>query len=108
MSELEDILYFQIRANGIPEPKRQYRFLSSRRWLADFAWPEFRLIAEINGMTHVASRGHTSWAGIHRDYEKSNVAQAMGYRYYQFDREMVEDGTAIRMVCEYLGRCNGN
>jgi hypothetical protein len=61
---------------------------------------------EVNGMTHVASRGHTSYAGIHRDYEKANGAQAMGYRYYQFDREMVEDGTAIRLICDYLGRCD--
>ena len=104
-SELEDLLMLEIEAAGLPTPKRQYRFHSSRRWLADFAWVEQRLIVEVNGMTHVASRGHTSFEGIHRDYEKANGAQDMGYRYYQFDREMVEDGTAIRAICDYLGRC---
>lgn len=107
MSDLEEDFYLTVKTLGLPEPKRQYRFHSSRRWLADFCWPESRLIVEINGMTHVASRGHTSWAGIHRDYEKANGAQAMGYRYYQFDREMIEDGTAIQMTCDYLGRCEG-
>ncbi len=104
-SDLEDLLALEIEAAELPSPKRQYKFHASRRWLADFCWPESRLIVEVNGMTHVASRGHTSWAGIHRDYEKANGAQMMGYRYYQFDREMVEDGTAIRAICEYLGRC---
>jgi len=107
MSELENILALELQHAGLPTPKRQYRFHSTRRWLADFCWPESRLIVEVNGMTHVASRGHTSYAGIHRDYEKANGAQDMGYRYYQFDREMVEDGTAIRMIFDYLGRCEG-
>jgi len=98
MTELEQLLLLEIEAAELPAPKRQYKFHSSRRWLADFCWPESRLIVEVNGMTHVASRGHTSWAGIHRDYEKANGAQMMGYRYYQFDREMVEDGTAIRTI----------
>ena len=31
----------------------------------------------------------------------------MGYRYYQFDREMIEDGTAVKMICDYLGRSEG-
>jgi very-short-patch-repair endonuclease len=105
MSDLEELLAFDIRQADLPEPKRQYRFHSSRKWLADFCWSEHRLIVEVNGMTHVPSRGHTSFSGIHRDYEKSNGAQAMGYRYYQYDREMIEDGTAIKQICEYLGRC---
>ncbi len=106
-SELECLLMDDIEKAGLPTPKRQYKFHSARRWLADFCWPESRLIVEVNGATHVASRGHTSYAGIHRDYEKANGAQMMGYRYYQFDREMVEDGTAIRAICEYLGECEG-
>ena len=105
--ELEDLLMNDILTAGLPTPKRQYKFHSSRRWLADFAWPESLLIVEVNGMTHVASRGHTSFSGIHRDYEKNNCAQLMGYVYLQFDKEMVEDGTAIRAICDYLGRCEG-
>ena len=104
-SELEDLLMLEIEAAGLPTPKRQYKFHSSRKFLADFAFVEHRLIVEVNGMTHVASRGHTSFSGIHRDYEKNNCAQLMGYVYLQFDKEMVEDGTAIRAICDYLGRC---
>ena len=105
MTDLEALLLWQLKDAGLPEPKTQYQFHPQRRWLADFCWPESRLIVEVNGMTHVASRGHTSYSGIHRDYEKANGAQDMGYRYYQFDREMIEDGTAIRTICEAMRRC---
>jgi very-short-patch-repair endonuclease len=101
-SDLEDLLALELRAAGVSEPKRQYRFHTSRRWLADFCWTCERLIVEVNGMTHVASRGHTSYAGIHRDYEKANGAQDMGYRYYQFDREMIEDGTALDTIIKAM------
>ncbi len=105
MTDLESLLLWQIREAGLPEPKTQYQFHPQRRWKADFCYPEYRIICEVNGMTHQASRGHTSWAGIHRDYEKQNAAQLMGYRYFEFDREMIEDGTAINTICEAIGRC---
>ena len=78
MTELEQLLLLEIEAAELPAPKRQYKFHSSRRWLADFCWPASRLIVEVNGMPHVASRGHTSWAGIHRDYEQANGQPRMG------------------------------
>jgi len=105
MTDLEALLLWQLKDAGLPEPKTQYQFHPQRRWKADFCYPEYRIIAEVNGMTHQASRGHTSFAGLHRDYEKQNAAQLMGYRYFEFDREMIEDGTAIRTICDAVGRC---
>ena len=66
-SDLEDLLALEIEAADSPSPKRQYKFNASRRWLADFCWPESRLIGEVTGMKHGASRGQTSWALIYRD-----------------------------------------
>ncbi len=105
MTELESLLLWQIREAGLPEPKTQYQFHGTRRWKADFAFPCERVICEVNGATHQASRGHTSFTGLHRDYEKGNAAQLMGYRYFEFDREMIEDGTAIKTICEAMRRC---
>ncbi len=48
MTELEQLLLLEIEAAELPAPKRQYKFHSSRRWLADFCWPESRLIVEVN------------------------------------------------------------
>ena len=47
-------------------------------------------------------------SGLHRDYEKLNAAQLMGYVALQFDRRMVEDGSALAAVCDALKwRCEG-
>ena len=105
MTDLETLLLLQIRDAGLPEPKTQYKFHGTRKWKADVCFPCERIICEVNGGTHQASRGHTSFAGLHRDYEKQNAAQLMGYRYFEFDHEMIEDGTAIRTICEALERC---
>ena len=107
MSELEDQFALQLRAAGLPDPKREYRFHGSRRFRADFCWPAFRVIAECNGGTY-QHMGHSTGEGLHRDYEKLNAAQLMGYVALQFDRRMIEDGSALAAVCDALKwRCEG-
>ena len=49
-SELEELLAFQMRAAGLPEPEREYRFHEKRRYRADFAWPDHRLLVEGEGV----------------------------------------------------------
>ena len=104
MSELESLFDLQVRAAGLPEPKCEYKFHPSRKFRADRVWVEHRLIVEIMGGTHVAHTGHTSHSGLHRDYEKTNLAQLMGFTVLQFDREMIEDGSAIDLVREFMDR----
>ncbi len=49
----------QIRDAGLPEPVRQHMFYAPhRRWQVDFAWPDLRIIVEIEGGI---------WKGIHSD-----------------------------------------
>lgn len=50
-SNLEAIFSQQIRALKIPGPKTEYRFHAKRRFLFDFAWPEFKVAVEIEGGT---------------------------------------------------------
>ncbi len=104
MTDLEALLLWQIRDAGLPEPHTQYQFHGTRKWKADVAFPQFRVICEVNGGTH-QHMAHSTGTGIHRDYEKQNAAQLMGYRYFEFDRQMIEDGTAINTICEAIGRC---
>ena len=105
MSELENTFAFQIKAVGLSDPKRQYKFHGTRKFLADFAWPEYRIIVEVNGGTWMTKSGHNTGVGIHRDYEKSNCAQLMGYRYLQYTGKEVNDGSAIAEILEVIGRC---
>src|SRR5690606_39740371 len=56
MSALEDALALHIRAHKLPEPVREYRFHPERRWRFDFAWPDLRVAAEVEGGIHIGGR----------------------------------------------------
>ena len=75
MSKLEDLLLFQIRAMGLPEPEREYLAIEGRRFRFDFAWtePHHRLLVEVQGGIWQKS-GHTSGRGVTRDMEKLNLS----------------------------------
>jgi very-short-patch-repair endonuclease len=104
MSEIEDTLAFQFQVYGL-SPLRQYQFHPKRKYRADFALPEKKLIVEVNGGTWMKKSGHNTGIGIQRDYEKSNCAQMMGYTYLQYTRKEVDSGSAIFEILRFLGRC---
>lgn len=102
-SILEDTLLYQIKALGLPEPIREYRAIPGRRFKWDFCWDDEdqRLLVEIQGGTYVKS-GHSTGKGIARDMEKLNLATLAGWRVMQFDRKMIENGTAVEMIKKAL------
>lgn len=54
-SELECEFEWLLRtdvAEGVPPPHRQYRFHPTRKWQADFAWPDQKVLLEIEGGTY--------------------------------------------------------
>ena len=38
MSQLEEMFVFQLKAVGMPDPVREYKFHPDRRWRLDFYW----------------------------------------------------------------------
>jgi len=101
--DLADTLEFQLRAVGI-NAIREYKFCDTRKFRADICIPERHLIIECNGGTWMAKSGHSSSVGIHRDYEKANLAQLLGYVYLQYTRKEIEDGSALTEIEQYLER----
>ena len=99
---LESEMLFQLRAVGI-EPLTQYKFHPTRKWKADFAILEKKLIIEVNGGTWMIKSGHTSGTGVSRDYEKGNAAQLLGWTYLQYTGKEIHDGTALQEIESYLG-----
>jgi very-short-patch-repair endonuclease len=104
MSKLEDLLLFQIRAMGLPEPEREYRAIKGRMFRFDFAWtePNHKLLVEVNGGTYTQG-AHSTGQGIARDYEKANLAQLAGWRVLTFDCKAVKSGEAVEVVRRALG-----
>ena len=102
MSALEELFALQCEQAGLPTPEREYAAVPGRRYRWDFAWADARVLVEINGGTY-ARMGHSTGAGIARDYEKSNLAVLAGWKAFAFDRRMVEAGTALDVTAKALG-----
>ena len=99
-SKLEDTLAFQLDALGIPYI-REYKVTGVPRYIYDFAFPDKRLLVEVNGGTWVKG-GHSTGKGIARDYRKSRLAQALGWRCYPFTGDEVKSGEAVEVIRKAL------
>ena len=78
---------------SIPEPVVEYKFLTDRRFRFDFAWLKYRIAVEINGGVFIGGR-HTRGYGYQRDMEKLNLAQAAGWKVFQFTPQQFKNGEA--------------
>lgn len=101
-SELEESMALQMRAVGLPEPVREYRFHPPRRWRFDFAWPDRMLALEVEGATWARGR-HTRGSGFALDCSKYNQAVLDGWRVLRVTGEMVGSGEALGLVERAVG-----
>lgn len=99
--ELEDRLAFQIKALGLPEPQREFRFDKVRLWRFDFAWVDFSLAVEVEGAVWAGGR-HTRGAGFEADVDKYNAAACLGWQVLRFTATHVRSGAAIRRIEDAL------
>jgi len=90
-----------LRAHKIAGWEREYRFAPPRRWRADFAFPDARLLVEVEGGLWIKGR-HQTWSGYAADLEKYNAATLANWSVLRFSTEMVRAGTAIAAIKEYL------
>lgn len=100
-SGLESHLALSMRAAGLPEPEREYRFHPTRKWRLDFAWPARLLAVEVEGGVYRGG-GHTSVAGLKRDIEKSNALTLGGWRLLRFHGDQVRSGEATEIIRQAL------
>lgn len=106
MSKAEEEFALQVRAVGLPEPEREFRFHPTRRWRFDFAWPDKKLAVEVEGITYFGKNKngtmrlgrHQTAKGITGDCEKYGEAMLLGWNVYRCTQEFVKNGTAIDMV----------
>jgi hypothetical protein len=101
-SDVEDVFIFQIRAVGLPAPRREAKIIAGRKFRFDFVWDSVKLAVEIQGSTWRPNTGHTSGVGIARDYEKHNLAVLAGWRTLFFTTQAVKDGSAITFLEKVL------
>lgn len=97
VSALEESLLFQIRATQLPEPVREFKFHDTRRWRADFCWPDKRLLVEVEG-GHWTGGRHTRGAGYEADAEKYNEAALAGWRVIRCTGTHIKSGEALEWI----------
>lgn len=93
----EETLALHIRAAKLPTPEREYHFAPGRKYRADFAYPDAKLLIEVEGGTWINGR-HNRGIGFERDCEKYNLAALLGFRVVRFTTTMVSDGSAVRAL----------
>lgn len=98
---LEARLAQQVHAMGLPTPEREFFFAPPRRWRVDFAWPPFRLLVEVEGLTRDGGR-HQQIAGFDADARKYASALLQGWTVLRLSPGMVRDGTGVRVVANLL------
>jgi len=99
----ENLLASQIKALQLPAPEREHAFAPGRRFRADFAWPTFRLLIEIEGLTGEGGR-HQRFAGFQADAEKYRIAHDLGWLVLRFTPLQVKLGQAVRSIEIALAR----
>jgi G:T-mismatch repair DNA endonuclease (very short patch repair protein) len=109
-SELEDALAKQLDDAGL-KYERQYKFHPTRRWKADFAFPEEMVLVEVQGSTwarmgakkcpvckQIPKGRHGMGAGFEKDRIKMNEAQLKGWLVLEVTAGMVKDGSALEFI----------
>ena len=118
-SHLEDTLARQIEQAGTLRPVREYRLFAElagpgrglrkrlqengwKDYRYDFAWPEQKLLAEVQGGIWLNASGHNTGVGLVRDYEKNNMAVVIGWRVLHFSDKEIRSGEALNVIVKAL------
>lgn len=89
-----------LRAYGVPF-EREYRFAPPRKWRADFALVEPRVLIEVEGGVWTGGR-HNRGKGFESDCFKYNAATELGWRVLRYSTGMVKSGEAIAQIMGML------
>ena len=101
---LEDALAQQLRAAHI-DYWREFT-LPGRKYRWDFAFPNHRLMVEVQGGIWRAKGAHNTGDAITRDCEKSAVAAVYGWRTFGVTAGQINSGQALRWIEQALGMVN--
>jgi very-short-patch-repair endonuclease len=111
VDRFEEQLAFEIRASRLPEPVRQHRWATElvnangkrRQFKADFAWPEFRLLVEVQGgIWRPGGGAHSHPLNLERDIERQQCAALLRWYVFPVTTDDVKSGKAIGLVTRAL------
>ena len=91
-SELEQSFdtYWLMLAPEMDAPETEYKFHPKRKWRFDRAWVDLKVAVEIDGGTFSGGR-HVRGMGYHKQLDKQNQSQKLGWVVLRFDTKHIED-----------------
>lgn len=99
----EEMFSAQLKILNTPIPVQQFKFCPDRKFSADFAWPERKILVELEGGIWRRGGGaHSHPANIIRDIEKQTLAAYHGYRVFRFWENDIKSWSAANMMKEVL------
>lgn len=103
--DFEELFAFQCRAYRVPEPRQQYLFARElgRKFKADFAWPQYSLLVEIQGGIWMPGGGaHSRPMKIETDIERQQIACQLKLFLCPVTTDQVKNGEAIALLQRLL------
>lgn len=108
----EELFDSQCRMFKLPQPERQLLFAKAtlgRKWAFDFAWRDYMVAVEIDGVAVKRLAGqlvvmgrHASIDGIRGDHQKKNSAILLGWSVLTFLQTDVKPQLAIEWTMRVL------
>ena len=99
--DYERMLAAQLEHCGCMPPVFEYRFAPPRKWRADLAYVQQRILIEIEGGRWNGGR-HTRPKGYEADLEKYNAAVIAGFKVLRYTPEQVKNWTAAQEIATVL------
>lgn len=100
----EDLFAFHLTTHGLGARFEREMVIAElgRKWRWDFCDLKNKVCIEVQGGIWAQGKtGHSSGAGINKDHEKYNFAQAMGYKVFQITSDTIRDMSAIEFIQKY-------
>lgn len=112
LSAGEEAFALHCRAHHLPSVTRELAFALEafgRRWKFDFAWPEYRVAVECEGLVVRFQAGkkillgrHVTLEGFEEDAIKYAHAALLGWTVLRFNQRLIGNGTAIDLTRRVL------
>ena len=96
------MLLTRLERAGLPVGLTQHPVVTGRQFRFDRAWPAQMVAVEVQGAVW-ANGAHSRGSGVQRDCLKLSMAAAVGWKVLPVTREMIEDGTALKLIAQALG-----
>lgn len=108
----EELFDFQCRQFQLPQVERQLTFAKAamgRMWRFDFAWRDYMVAVEIQGVVvrRIGGKvytmgGHADVKGMRNDHAKHNAAILLGWSVLQFMQDDIKPKRAIETTMRLL------